>query len=40
MKKLLQLRGKGKVRKAKTVEIRDLEEYGAMEMDSKVALIK
>ena len=39
MKKLLQLRGKGKVRKAKTVEIRDLEEYGAMEMDSKVALI-
>ena len=39
MKKLLQLRGKGKVRKAKTVEVRDLEEYGAMEMDSKVALI-
>lgn len=39
MKKLLQLTGKGKVRKAKAVEIRDLEEYGAMEMDSKVALI-
>lgn len=39
MKKLLQLRGKGKVRKAKAVEMRDLEEYGAMEMDSKVALI-
>ncbi len=39
MKKLLQLRGKGKVRKAKAVEVRDLEEYGAMDMDSKVALI-
>jgi transposase-like protein len=39
MKKLLQLRGKGKVRKAKTVEMRDLEEYEAMRMDSKVALI-
>jgi len=39
MKKLLQLRGKGKVRKAKAVEVRGLEDYGALDMDSKAALI-
>jgi hypothetical protein len=39
MKKILQLRGKGKIRKAKAVEIMDLEEYGAMDMDSRLALI-
>jgi putative transposase len=40
MKKIQQLRGKGKVRKAKAVEIRDLEEYGALELDSRLALIQ
>jgi transposase-like protein len=39
MKKVLQLKGKGKVRKAKAVEVMDLEEYGAMDMDSRLALI-
>ncbi len=38
MKKLLQLRGKGKVRKTKAVEVRGLEEYGAMDIDSKAVL--
>jgi len=40
MKKVLQLRGKGKVRRAKAVETRDLQEYGAMELDSRLALIQ
>jgi len=39
MKKVLQIRGKGKVRKVKAVEVKDLEEYGAMDLDSKMALI-
>ena len=39
MKKVLQIRGKGKVRKAKAVEVKDLGEYGAMDLDSKMALI-
>lgn len=39
MKKVLQIRGKGKVRKAKVVEVRGLGEYGAMDLDSKMALI-
>lgn len=39
MKKVLQIRGKGKVRKAKTAEVKDLGEYGAMELDSKIVLI-
>jgi putative transposase len=39
MKKVLQIRGKGKVRKAKAVEIMGLEEYGAIDMDSRLALI-
>ena len=40
MKKVLQLRGKGKVRKAKAVEVKDLQEYGATEPDSRLALIQ
>ncbi len=39
MKKVLQIRGKGKVRKAKAVEVKDLGEYGGMDLDSKMALI-
>jgi len=39
MKKILQLRGKGKVRKAKAAEVMSLQEYGAMDMDSRMALI-
>ena len=39
MKKVLQLRGKGKIRKARAVEVRNLQEYGAMDLDSRVALI-
>jgi hypothetical protein len=39
MKKILQIKGKGKVKKAKAVEIMDLEKYGAMGIDSKAALI-
>ena len=40
MKKVLQLRGKGKVRKARAVEVKDLQEYGATELDSRLALIQ
>ncbi len=40
MKKVLQLRGKGKIRKAKAVQVRDMQEYGAMELDSRLALIQ
>lgn len=39
MKKVLQIRGKGKVRKAKAVEVMGLQEYGALDLDSKAALI-
>jgi putative transposase len=39
MKKVLQIRGKGKVRKAKAVAVKDLQEYGAMDLNSKMALI-
>jgi hypothetical protein len=39
MKKVLQLKRKGKVRKAKAVEVQNLHEYGVMDLDSKVALI-
>lgn len=39
MKKVLHMRGKSKVRKAKAVEVMDLQEYGAMELDSRMALI-
>jgi transposase-like protein len=40
MKKVLQLKGKGKVRRARAVEVMGLKEYGALEIDSKVALIQ
>ena len=40
MKKVLQLRGKGKVRRAKAVELRDLQGYGSMELDARLALIQ
>lgn len=40
MKKILQIRGKSKVRKARAVEVRGLKEYGALEVDSRVALIQ
>ncbi len=39
MKKVLQVRGKGKTRKAKAVEVMGLQEYGALDLDSKAALI-
>jgi transposase-like protein len=39
MKKVLQIRGKSKVRKAKAVEVMELREYGAMELDTRLALI-
>jgi hypothetical protein len=39
MKKVLQIRRKGKVRKAKAVDVKDLGEYGAMDLNSKMALI-
>jgi transposase-like protein len=39
MKKVLQIRGKGKVRKARAVEVMNLEGYGAMEVDSRLELI-
>lgn len=40
MKKILQINGKSKVRKAKAVEVMKLKEYGALEVDSRVALIQ
>ena len=40
MTKVLQIRRKSKVRKAKAVDVRGLQEYGALDMDSKVALIQ
>lgn len=40
MKKILQINGKSKVRRAKAVEVLRLREYGAMDMDSKAALIQ
>lgn len=39
MKRVLQIDGKSKVRKAKAVQVMGLREYGALEMDSKAALI-
>jgi len=40
MRKILQISGKGKVKKAKAVEVMGLRRYGAMGLDSKVALIQ
>jgi putative transposase len=40
MKKILKIRGKGKVKKAGVPEAIGLGEYGAMEMDSRITLIQ
>ncbi len=40
MKKVLQINGKGKVKKARVEKVMDLQRYGALEMDSKIALIQ
>ena len=40
MKKILQINEKSKVRKARAVEVKGLKEYGALEFDSRVALIQ
>ena len=40
MKKVLQIGGKSKVKKAKAAEVVSLKEYGALDLDSKVALIQ
>lgn len=40
MKKIVQIRRKGKVKKARAVQVMELKEYGALELDSKVALIQ
>ncbi|MEK7851435.1 MAG: transposase, partial [Deltaproteobacteria bacterium] len=39
-KKILQISGKGKVKKAKVVEVMGLKEYGALDVDVKVELIQ
>jgi putative transposase len=39
MKKVLQIKRKSKVRKAKAVEVMELREYGALDIDSKAVLI-
>lgn len=39
MKKVIQIDGKSKVRNAKAVEVMGLREYGALDLDSKAALI-
>ncbi len=39
MKKILQVRGKGKVRKARAIEVMGLEEYSVMDIDSRLTLI-
>lgn len=40
MKKVLQIDGKGKVKKARSEKVIGLQRYGALEMDSKIALIQ
>ena len=40
MKKIVQIRRKGKVKKARVVQVMELKEYGVLELDSKVALIQ
>ncbi|OGW48935.1 MAG: hypothetical protein A2Z50_05260 [Nitrospirae bacterium RBG_19FT_COMBO_42_15] len=40
MKRILQISSKSKVRKAKAAEVKSLKEYGAMDIDSKAALIQ
>jgi len=40
MKKIVQIGRKGKVKRAKAVQVMELKEYGILEVDSKVALIQ
>jgi putative transposase len=40
MKKILKISGKSKVRRAKAAEVKGLEEYGAMELEGRLALIQ
>ena len=40
MKKIVQVSGKGKVKKARVVEVMGLEEYGVLDVDSRVTLIQ
>jgi hypothetical protein len=40
MKRILQISSKSKARKAKAAEVKSLKEYGAMDIDSKAALIQ
>jgi len=40
MKKVLQIKGKSKVKKAKAAKVVSIQEYGAMDLDGKVALIQ
>lgn len=40
MKKVVKVDGKSKVKKARVVEVKRLEEYGAMEVDTRIALIQ
>ena len=40
MKKVLQISEKSKVKKAKAAEIMNLREYGAFDVDSKIALTR
>ena len=40
MKKIVQVRRKGKVKKGKAVQVMELKEYGVLGVDSKVALIQ
>lgn len=40
MKKVLQIKGKGKIKKARTEKVIGLQRYGALEMDSKIAMIQ
>jgi hypothetical protein len=39
MKKIVQVSGKGKVKKARVVEVVGLEEYRVLDVDSRVTLI-
>ena len=40
MKKIVQVSGKGKVKKARMVEVMGLEEYGVLDVDSRVTLLQ
>ena len=40
MKKVVKIEEKSKVKKARVVEVKRLKEYGAMEVDTRIALIQ